>query len=83
VNVNPLRTDALVAAALAVVILIVTPGLVVAAMVGLGAFALLAATAAAERRRAQARARSRREIRPHRRPVQRAPERTRARQRAR
>jgi hypothetical protein len=79
VNVDPLRTDVLVAAALAVVILIVTPGLVVAAMVGLVALALLAVTAAAERRRTQARARSRRSVRPQRPPVQRAPEWTRTR----
>ena len=52
-NVHPLRTDALLAAAIAVVILIVTPGLVVAAMVALVALALLAVTAGAERRRAQ------------------------------
>ena len=56
-----LRTDVLIAAAIAVVVLIATPGLFVAAMVGLAALALLAVTAAAERRRAQARARSRRE----------------------
>jgi hypothetical protein len=83
VNVNPLRTDVLVAAALAVVILIVTPGLMVAAMVGLVALALLAVTAATERRRSQARARSRRESRRQPRPIRRMSEPTRTRERAR
>jgi hypothetical protein len=62
VNGHPLRTEVLIAAAIALVVLIATPGLFVAAMVGLAALALLALTAAAERRRARARARSRREI---------------------
>ncbi|MFZ1994202.1 MAG: hypothetical protein WAU75_08840 [Solirubrobacteraceae bacterium] len=85
---HPLRTDALIAAAIAAVVLIITPGLIVAAMVGLVALALLAVTAAAERRRSQSRARSRaarsrREVRDQPHPIQRMPERTRARQRAR
>ncbi len=46
-NDRTLRTDALIAAGIAIVVLIVTPGLVVAAAVGVAALALLAVIAAA------------------------------------
>ena len=81
---HPVRTDVLIAGAITVVVLIVTPGLVVAAAVGIGALALLALTAAAERRRSRARARrSSHRRRPQHRPVQRLPESPPVRQRAR
>lgn len=82
---HTLRTDAVIAAGIAIVVLIVMPGLVVAALVGLVALVLLAVTAGAERRRsrAQARSRSRREIRRQPSPIRRVPERTRAGRRAR
>jgi O-antigen/teichoic acid export membrane protein len=59
VNDRLLRADVLIAAGIALVVLIVTPGLVVAAVVGLVALALLALIAAVERRRSRARLRSR------------------------
>jgi Flp pilus assembly protein TadB len=59
VNDRLLRADVLIAAGIALVVLIVTPGLVVAAVVGLVALALLALLAAVERRRSRARVRSR------------------------
>jgi Flp pilus assembly protein TadB len=59
VNARLLRVDVLIAAGIALVVLIVTPGLVVAAVVGIVALLLLALIAAAERRRSRARARSR------------------------
>lgn len=82
---HTLRTDAVIAAGIAIVVLIVTPGLVVAALLGLVALVLLAVTAGAERRRSQARARSRsrREIRRQPSPIRRVPEPTRAGRRAR
>jgi hypothetical protein len=70
---HQLRTDVLIAAAIALAVLIITPGVVVAAAVGLAALGLLALIAAAERRRSRARRRSRRTARLPARPVEARP----------
>jgi hypothetical protein len=55
--------DALIALAVAIVVLIVTPGVAVSGMVGLVTLALLAGTAAAQRRRGRSRTRPRHRLR--------------------
>jgi hypothetical protein len=63
-NQNLLLVDAVIAAAIAIAVLVLTPGVAVAGMVGLAALALLAATAAGQRRRGRVGSRPRGRRRP-------------------